>query len=144
MADYYILNEHNEPLAVSYEMYLRYNVGLMNSGKGVQHVACDENDDFRLSTVFLGLDHGIPGLDTEPVLFETMLFAKNERLAEIDQECIRYYTWQQAETGHGLILERLKEALLADAPRLKTHVAALKQFNQYLAKRLYSPTAVDE
>ena len=86
----------------------------------------------------------MPGLDTAPVLFETMLFAKNERLAEIDQECIRYYTWQQAETGHGLILDRLKEALLADAPRLKTHVAALKQFNQYLAKRLYSPTAVDE
>lgn len=127
MADYYILNEHNEPLAVSYEMYLRYNVGLMNSGKIVQHVACDETDDFRLSTVFLGLDHGIPGVDTAPVLFETMLFAKNERLAEIDQECIRYYT-----------------ALLADAPRLKTHVAALKQFNHYLAKRLHGPTAVDE
>jgi hypothetical protein len=49
-------------------------------------------DDVRVSTVFLGLDHGFKG---RPVLFETMLFVNGA-----DAGCERYSTWDEAEAGH--------------------------------------------
>ena len=49
-------------------------------------------DDVRVSTVFLGLDHGFGG---KPELFETMVFVNG---ASVD--CERYCTWDEAEAGH--------------------------------------------
>lgn len=58
-----------------------------------RHVAVTENGDVRVSTVFLGLDHSYDG--GRPLLFETMIFG-----GEHDQEMWRYFTWDEAETGH--------------------------------------------
>jgi len=49
--------------------------------------------EVRVSTVFLGIDHGFG--EGPPVLFETMVFG-----GEFDQEQERYCTWDQAEKGH--------------------------------------------
>jgi hypothetical protein len=52
-------------------------------------------DDVRVSTVFLGLDHGF-GLDhTPPLLFETMVFVNGT-----EEGCERYSSWAEAEAGH--------------------------------------------
>lgn len=71
-----------------------------------------------VSTVFLGLDHGMawrPG--SKPLLFETMVFRGEEILHEYTQ---RYATWVGAEHGHAktveLYLKKLKEG--TEAPRI--------------------------
>ena len=56
-----------------------------------------------ISTVFLGTNYQ---LDPEgpPHIFETMVFASD--YPEMDQECERYSTWDQAEAGHAAMVER--------------------------------------
>lgn len=49
--------------------------------------------DVYISTVFLGLDHGI--YEDKPILFETMIFG-----GEHDIKLWRYSTWEEAEAGH--------------------------------------------
>ena len=62
-------------------------------------------DDIYISTVFLGIDHAIPGFDTEPVLFETLVFG-----GPWDGECERYCSWEQAEKGHKRMCKKILEA----------------------------------
>jgi hypothetical protein len=69
-----------------------------------RHVGSDMVGDLRISTVFLGLDHGF-GTDV-PVLFETMVFG-----GKLDQEQIRYATYDEAEAGHRAMLDRVKATL---------------------------------
>lgn len=57
-----------------------------------RHVRDTKRDDVRVSTVFLGLDHGWDG---RKELFETMVFVNGA-----DQGCERYATWDEAEAGH--------------------------------------------
>jgi hypothetical protein len=63
-------------------------------------VASDHVGDVRISTVFLGLDHGWG--EGEPVLFETMVFG-----GAMDEEMDRYCTWRAAETGHAAMVKRV-------------------------------------
>lgn len=57
----------------------------------------------KVSTVFLGVDHGYDG--KEPVLFETMVFG-----GSMDEEMLRYKTWEDALYGHNQMVESVKEA----------------------------------
>lgn len=58
-----------------------------------RHVKLTEPEQgVKVSTVFLGLDHGFDG---EVFLFETMVFG-----GEYDGYCERYSTWDEAEKGH--------------------------------------------
>jgi hypothetical protein len=50
--------------------------------------------DVRVSTVFLGLDHGWDDKGP-PVVFETMVF-----IGDRDEDMERYCTWDEAEAGH--------------------------------------------
>lgn len=59
-----------------------------------RHVADDNLNGKRVSTVWLGLDHNYSG--GKPLLLETMVF--DEEGYEI--YCERYTTWQEAEDGH--------------------------------------------
>ncbi len=61
------------------------------------------NDDITVSTVFLGLDHGMGG---EPLLFETMVF-RNKSGCEMD----RCSTWEGAEKMHDKMVEEVKAEL---------------------------------
>ena len=55
-------------------------------------------NEIRVSTVFLGLDHNIYG-DGPPVLFETMIFGKDDGggLGDYQERCS---TWYEAEVLH--------------------------------------------
>ena len=72
-----------------------------------RRVAQDKIKNISISTVFLGVDHGFGSI--RPLLFETMVFG-----GELDQEMVRYTTWQEAETGHKMMVERVKERLTKD------------------------------
>lgn len=68
--------------------------------RGPRHVAHDQFEWGRVSTVFLGLDHSF-GIGAKPVLFETMVFG-----GPLDGEQERYCTWDEAEEGHKEMLKR--------------------------------------
>ena len=58
--------------------------------------------DVKVSTMFLGINHS---LDHEaPILFETMIFGGKQ-----DQYQERYSTWDEAEQGHKLACELIKQ-----------------------------------
>lgn len=68
-----------------------------------RHVAEDEINGYRISTVWLGLDHNYYNTG-EPLVFETMVFNPSGE----DKYCMRYSTWEQAETGHKDAIEWVK------------------------------------
>lgn len=80
-----------------------------------RRVAYTEHELFRVSTVFLGLDHQFGR--GPPILFETMVFDRSgnpeatnifER-ADESLECYRYATWEDAEIGHKATVRRMLE-----------------------------------
>ena len=78
-----------------------------------RHVAQDERDGVRVSTVFLGLDHRF-GVDGPPILFETMIFGGPH-----DQDQDRYSTWEEAEAGHAEMCIRAFPSPQNNAVRVK-------------------------
>lgn len=58
-----------------------------------KRIAYTEIGNVRVSTVFLGIDHG--WFEGPPILFETMIFG-----GEHDGEQRRYETWGEALKGH--------------------------------------------
>lgn len=72
---------------------------LFNDAEG-RTVGKDRCGPYLISTVWLGLDHGI--FADRPILFETMVFSPDES----DIECVRYSTWAEAEEGHKRMVER--------------------------------------
>lgn len=68
-----------------------------------RRVGDDTVDGVRVSTVFLGLDHGYHGT---PLWFETMTFG-----GDYERDTERYTTWEQAEQGHAEVVRRLKAGL---------------------------------
>jgi hypothetical protein len=73
-------------------------------GTADRRVARTEVGDVEVSTVFLGTDHGF-GYSTRPILFETMVFG-----GELNLEQERYYTWDEAESGHAAMVARVMAA----------------------------------
>lgn len=73
---------------------------------GVPHrVGRDIIGDVTVSTVFLGIPHGWVG--DQPILFETMIF--NSEDSELKDYQERYVTYEEAEEGHKLAVQRVKE-----------------------------------
>lgn len=62
-----------------------------------------------VSTVFLGIDHRFNN-ESEPILFETMVFPNPEENL-LDELCERYSTYNQAVAGHDRIVQDLKKQL---------------------------------
>lgn len=65
-------------------------------------VASSMVGDIRISTVFLGLDHGFG--DGPPILFETMVFGGTH-----DQYQDRHCTWSEACDGHAMAVSMVKD-----------------------------------
>ena len=86
MSDTYILNGH-QPVPCLDLMWWSWWFATAD-----RHVRDTARDDVRVSTVFLGVDHGFGG---RRELFETMLFVNGT-----DQGVERYSTWDEAEEGH--------------------------------------------
>lgn len=66
------------------------------------HVArTDLPNGITVSTIFLGIDHGMPFLpDYEPELFETMAYDRTANRQSFYDEQWRYPTWAAAAEGH--------------------------------------------
>lgn len=71
-----------------------------------KRVALDTVGAVRVSTVWLGLDHGFH--DSAPIIFETMVFEGDR-----DGDCERYCTLDEAKAGHAAMVERVKAAQAA-------------------------------
>ncbi|KKM77691.1 hypothetical protein LCGC14_1367430 [marine sediment metagenome] len=70
-----------------------------------RRVAFDSNENYRVSTVFLALNHNFG--DGPPILFETMVFKEG---SSHDEDCRRYATQEEAKKGHAeLVKEWLTE-----------------------------------
>ena len=69
-------------------------------GDNHRRVALDTVGDAKVSTVFLGLDHGYA--TTEPVLWETMIFGGPH-----DQDAARYTSREDAKAGHAFVVDSL-------------------------------------
>lgn len=66
-------------------------------------IGLDEVGDARVSTVWLGLDHGfLPG--GPPLIFETMIFG-----GDYADYCQRYATEAEAAAGHAAVVAALAE-----------------------------------
>jgi hypothetical protein len=87
MNDKYILNDKIPMLVGDLLEWARW----MNAAD--RHVNIDLIGNTRISTVFLGLDHGFGG--NVPVLFETMIFGGPH-----DGYQERCSTWEEAEIQH--------------------------------------------
>jgi hypothetical protein len=73
----------------------------------------------RVSTVWLGLNHGYPppwGDDTRPLIYETMVFG-----GPLADEMLRYTTLGQARTGHQFMVMRLTSLAGATKARPLIH-----------------------
>lgn len=67
-------------------------------------VSYDVVGNVVISTVWLGIDHGLGSLrGGRPIIFETMIFG-----GPMDQECWRYYTEAEAKAGHAEVVSLLR------------------------------------
>ena len=73
----------------------------MMFGDESRRVAATDVGEVRVSTVFLGIDHG-HGMTDEPLLFETMVFGGPH-----DGEMDRYATWDEAMAGHAAMVAKV-------------------------------------
>ena len=92
---YYILDENKNPVPCELMVWAEWFETLED-----RRVAKSIVNGKRISTVFLGLDHGdfMEGEPNhKPAIFETMVFPAEGML---DIYCQRYSTWQEAEEGH--------------------------------------------
>jgi hypothetical protein len=96
MGEWYI-EKDGEPVAVSASEWSRKR-GTVEDWR----VAVDEIGDVKVSTVFLGLDHGDG--DGPPVLWETMIFGGVH-----DGDCERYTSRADAEAGHARAVVLVKQ-----------------------------------
>lgn len=70
-------------------------------------------DGITISTVFIGIDHGI--FEDLPVLFESMVFPWPVGISDYftkegnwDKEMNRYRTWEEAEKGHRELVDKYR------------------------------------
>ena len=86
---YYVLDDEGNPTPASYELWLEW----IDFPRDL-HVADDRVGELRVSTVFLGVDHGI---GPAPMIYETMIFIDDD-MSDIYME--RYSTREEAIEGH--------------------------------------------
>ncbi len=103
---FYKLDENKNVVPSSMEEWSNFIEGHFPTN--YLHVGDDVIDGKRISTVFIGLCHSY-NLDSNiPIVFETMVFDKNDH--GIHQT--RYCTWQEAEEGHQKAIEWVKNGCI--------------------------------
>lgn len=79
--------------------------------KNYKRVALDSVGDWRVSTVWMGLNHNFVGFG-RPLIFETMAWREKTGEFEPDQE--RYSTLAEAQAGHKRWVARYKRRKAQD------------------------------
>lgn len=95
---YYILDNENHTVPVDFMTWAKW----FEDGNRVVDYTEITSQVF-VSTVFLGIDHRFFG-EGPPVLFETMIFGADGD----DMGCYRYTSWDDAATGHKVIVGKLR------------------------------------
>lgn len=104
---YYFLNENKSYRPCSIEEWSSQKEDMFRNDW--KHIADDLINGYRVSTVWLGLDHNHFG--GEPLLFETMVF---EGYDYTDLFMKRYSTYEDAKRGHEIVVGLLKANRLED------------------------------
>jgi hypothetical protein len=99
---YYILDSENKPVPVDLHTWGETFGNFTSRNVGLTQVT----SQVTVSTVFLGLDHRLIG-EGPPLLFETMIFG-----GPLDQQMWRYSSWDDAEVGHKLAVEKARKSHL--------------------------------
>lgn len=107
MTGNYILNADNEPVQTA--DIVEWAKWFESADRTVQQTQIGE---CRVSTVFWGVDHRF-GEAGAPLLFETMVLV-DDAGHPLRGEIERYCTWDEAEAGHKIMCERVRE-VCADA-----------------------------
>lgn len=100
--DYYNLDENNNPVPCTLKEWA--DLYELKDGNERRRVNFDKINDYEISTVFLGLDHG-HGFSKNPLLFETMVFGKEPG----DGYQTRCTTWKQAKVMHEKAIQWVKD-----------------------------------
>ena len=100
MQRYYMLNKHNQPEPV--DNITRWALWFETADRVVAQT--DVNEDVKVSTVFLGLDHQWD--DGPPLIYETLVFG-----GVMDGEMDRYSTKDEAVAGHDAMVQRVQQCL---------------------------------
>lgn len=83
-----------------------------------RHVAISQIGAYRVSTVFLGLDHSFRD-DGPPLLFETMVFHVDHQPGqEMLGICERCSTWKEAEKQHDEVCRAVAAKLRQQADEI--------------------------
>lgn len=106
---FYRLKGHKVvPIPGSFEQSVMQYASILRRDR---QVADDSGPNWRLSTIFLGMDHNhmalamnLPIKEHPPLVFETAFFREIEGCQILD----RYSTWDEALTGHNRYLTRIK------------------------------------
>jgi hypothetical protein len=78
--------------------------------EGERRIDQTEIDDFRISTVFLGMGSG--SREGKPLIYETMIFGDDEILEEKGGYRRLYATEEEARTGHEEAIAWARENLI--------------------------------
>ena len=100
---YYKLDEEKNVIPSSLEEWSNFIEGKFPSN--YRHVGDDTINGKRISTVFIGLCCNFNMHSGKPIVFETMVFDKNDHA--IFQR--RYETWKEAELGHQSAIKWIKK-----------------------------------
>lgn len=93
--------------------------------RAVANTVLNRRKHIRVSTVFLGIDHGF----SRKLWFETMVFGTS-----IDQECDRYATYDEALSGHLKMVKRARQARQIRADGVYDHVKRLRNVRRLLRR----------
>lgn len=108
MSDKYILDSEGKPIAEDALLaWARW------FEKAERHVALETINGVTISTVFLGIEHGL-SRDGKPQLWETMTFTKRKGNYKFLNQwfCVRYDNVEDATSYHKLICECIKRKAL--------------------------------
>lgn len=107
---WYLLDKNKKPIpATLQEVMIKRENDL-----DLRQVGYAEIDGVRISTIFLGLDHGWSDEpDHQPVLWETMVFG-----GYYDDYQERYTSHQDAIEGHQKMLSKIRSVSQTDSPVL--------------------------
>jgi len=104
--NYYTLDENNNPIRIEgtpHEQMMAF--GMLMEDEKFRRVGVDIINGYRISTIFLVLDHGFYLCNEKPILWETMIFAGNDCS---DLFCQRYDNYLDAKRGHNICVEIIK------------------------------------
>lgn len=135
--DNYILDDDLNPVAVSMDESVNWCKDTEEWYKKKRMAVTTFTSGERVSTVFLGSDHGHD--DSTPILFETLVF--DEDGSGLDETMTRYATFDEAIQGHkkavehicmtsGVILVIEKEYIKERPPKLPVLPRKLEYCNE--------------